>query len=45
MWDPWVDDSNIMKVKEEYEWDKVPQLFLLVVNTKCGKSFILCLIL
>jgi len=37
MWDPHVDDSDIMKVKDEYEWDKVPQLFF--IGTK-HKTFI-----
>ena len=37
MWDPYVDDSDIMKVKDEYEWDKVPQLFF--IGTK-HKTFI-----
>ena len=39
MWDPWVDDSNIMKVKEEYEWDKVPQLFFIGCKHEVWKEF------
>ena len=37
MWDPYVDNSDIIKVKDEYEWDKVPQLFF--IGTK-HKTFI-----
>jgi UDPglucose 6-dehydrogenase len=39
MWDPWVDDNNIMKVKEEYEWDKVPQLFFIGCKHEVWKEF------
>ena len=45
MWDPWVDSSDIMKIKDEYEWDKIPQLFFIgCKHEACGKSFILCLV-
>ena len=39
MWDPYVDDSNIMKVKEEYEWDKIPQLFFIGCKHEVWKEF------
>jgi UDPglucose 6-dehydrogenase len=39
MWDPHVDDSDIMKVKDEYEWDKVPQLFFIGCKHEVWKEF------
>ena len=39
MWDPWVDDSDIMKVKEQYEWDKKPQLFFIGTKHEVWKEF------
>jgi len=39
MWDPWVDNSDIMKVKDEYEWDKVPQLFFIGCKHEVWKEF------
>jgi UDPglucose 6-dehydrogenase len=29
MWDPWVDETDIMKVKDKFKWDTVPQLFFI----------------
>ena len=39
MWDPWVDSSDIMKVKDEYEWDKKPQLFFIGTKHEVWKEF------
>jgi len=39
MWDPWVDNSDIMKMKDEYEWDKVPQLFFIGCKHEVWKEF------
>ena len=39
MWDPWVDNSDIMKVKDEYEWDKKPQLFFIGTKHEVWKEF------
>ena len=39
MWDPWVDDSDIMKVKDKYEWDKKPQLFFIGTRHEVWKEF------
>ena len=39
MWDPYVDNSDIMKVKDEYEWDKIPQLFFIGTQHKAFTEF------
>jgi UDPglucose 6-dehydrogenase len=39
MWDPYIDNSNIMKVKDEYEWDKIPQLFFIGTKHKAFTDF------
>jgi UDPglucose 6-dehydrogenase len=39
MWDPWVDDNDIMKVKDKYEWDKVPQLFFIGTKHEVWHEF------
>ena len=39
MWDPWVDSSDIMKIKDEYEWDKIPQLFFIGCKHEVWKEF------
>ena len=39
MWDPYIDDSNIMKVKDDYKWDKIPQLFFIGTKHKTFTEF------
>ena len=39
MWDPYIDSSDIMKVKDEYEWDKIPQLFFIGTQHKTFTEF------
>ena len=39
MWDPWVDDNDIMKVKDKYKWDKVPQLFFIGTKHEVWHEF------
>ena len=39
MWDPWVDETDIMKVKDKYEWDKIPQLFFIGCKHEAFNSF------
>ena len=39
MWDPYIDNSDIMKVKDEYEWDKIPQLFFIGTQHKTFTEF------
>ena len=39
MWDPWVDDTDVMKVKDKYEWDKIPQLFFIGCRHEAFNSF------
>jgi len=39
MWDPWIDNNDIMKVKDEYEWDKIPQLFFIGCKHEAFKLF------
>ena len=43
MWDPWVDATDVMKVKDKYEWDIFHNYFLLELNTKHLILFIICL--
>jgi len=39
MWDPWVDATDVMKVKDEYEWDTIPQLFFIGCKHEAFNSF------
>jgi len=39
MWDPYVDSSDIMKVKDDYKWDKIPQLFFIGTQHKAFTEF------
>ena len=39
MWDPWIDSPDIMKVKEEFKWDKEPQLFFIGCKHEAFKEF------
>ena len=39
MWDPYVDSSDIMKVKDDYKWDKIPQLFFIGTKHKTFTEF------
>jgi len=39
MWDPWVDATDIMRIKDEYEWDTVPQLFFIGTKHEAFNSF------
>ena len=42
MWDPLVDQMDISKAKEKYEWDKVPQLYFIGTMHKIFKKFEFC---
>jgi len=39
MWDPWVDATDVMKVKDEYEWDTIPQLFFIGTKHEAFNHF------
>jgi UDPglucose 6-dehydrogenase len=39
MWDPWVDDNDVMKVKDIYKWDQEPQLFFIGTKHEAFKLF------
>ena len=39
MWDPWVDATDVMKVKDKYEWDTIPQLFFIGCKHEAFNSF------
>ena len=39
MWDPWVDATDVMKVKDEHEWDTIPQLFFIGCKHEAFNSF------
>jgi len=42
MWDPWVDTIDIMKAKDKYKWDKVPQLYFIGTKHEVFKKFEFC---
>ena len=39
IWDPWIDNNDIMKVKDNYKWDKEPQLFFIGTKHEAWKEF------
>jgi len=39
MWDPWVDDKDIMKIKDIYKWDQEPQLFFIGTKHEVWHEF------
>ena len=39
MWDPWIDATDVMKVKDKYEWDTIPQLFFIGTKHEAFNSF------
>jgi len=39
MWDPWIDETDVMKVKDKYEWDTIPQLFFIGTKHEAFNSF------